>query len=97
MDRDELIAEISMRRDIPIDEVEEVIEEEDMIFAEEYFAHKRKKKMITLGVLIAFIAGVVAAVIVLDRQEKISIAEIEASVKDNVKKYVDKVRNYERA
>ena len=33
--RDEMIAEISMRTDIPMDEVEEVLDEEDMIIEEE--------------------------------------------------------------
>ena len=33
--RDDLITEISMRTDIPMDEVEEVLDEEDMIIEEE--------------------------------------------------------------
>ena len=44
MDRDELIAEISMRRGIPTDEVEEVLDEEDLMFAEYESKRNRKKR-----------------------------------------------------
>ena len=41
--RDEMVAEISMRRDIPMETVEEVLEEQDEIFDEECKCRKKKK------------------------------------------------------
>ncbi len=97
MDRDELIAEISMRRGIPTDEVEEVLDEEDLMFAEYESKRKRKKRKFFLFTFLVFIAGAVAAVIYLDRQEKISVVRIKDTVEESVKKYADKIKNYERA
>ena len=97
MDRDEIIAEISMRRDIPMEEVEEVLDEEDLLFAEYESKRKRKKRRFFLFTFLVFIAGAVAAVFYLDRQQKIDVALIKDTVEENVKKYADKIRNHERA
>ena len=97
VDRDEIIAEISMRRDIPVEEVEEVLDEEDLLFAEYESKRRSKKRRFFLFTFLVFIAGAVAAVIYLDRQEKISVIKIRDAVEENVKKYTDKIKNYERA
>ncbi len=97
VDRDEIIAEISMRRDIPVEEVEEVLDEEDLLFAEYESKRRRKKRRFFLFTFLVFIAGAVAAVIYLDKQEKISVIKIRDAVEENVKKYTDKIKNYERA
>ncbi|MGN0151251.1 MAG: hypothetical protein ACI39Q_02150 [Wujia sp.] len=92
MVRDELISEISMRRDIPMEEVEEVLEEQDMILEEECRCKKKRKCRCFVATLIIFVAGMVVAMLFLDKKEKISLSDIEDMVKSNVKKYVDKVR-----
>ncbi len=95
MDRDELISEISMRRDIPIDEVEDVLDEEELIYAELERKYKRKKRLIIFGTVLVFLAGAVATLLFLDYKEKVSIAELKGAIEENVKKYVDKVKNHE--
>ena len=90
MVRDDLVAEISMRCDIPMEDVEEVLEEEDIILYEQEKCRKRKKRMCVFSMIIVFIAGVAA--ICLDRKDKISLAEIEDMIKSNVKKYADKIK-----
>ncbi len=97
MNRDELIAEISMRRDIPVDSVEEVLDEEDLIFAEYESKRKRKKRRFFLFTFLVFIAGAVAAVFYLDKKEKISVVRIYDTVGENVKKYTGMIKNHERA
>ena len=97
MDRDEIIAEISMRRDIPMEEVEEVLDEEDLLFAEYESKRRRKKRRFFLFTFFVFLAGAVAAVFYLDRQQKIDVVLIKDTVEENVKKYADKIRNHERA
>ena len=92
MVRDDLVAEISMRCDIPMEDVEEVLEEEDIILYEQEKCRKRKKRMCIFSMIIVFIAGVAAAAICLDRKDKISLAEIEDMIKSNVKKYADKIK-----
>ena len=97
MDRDELISEISMRCDIPYEDVEEVLDEEDLIFVECERKRKKKRRIITFFVLVAAIAGAVAAIKFLDSEEKISISDIQDMVKENVAKYMDKIKSNERA
>ena len=97
MDRDELISEISMRCDIPFEDVEEVLDEEDLIYMECERKRKRKKRIITFCTILAFLAGAVAALLFLDSKEKISIENLQEMVKENVAKYVDKIKNNERA
>lgn len=92
MVRDELISEISMRRDIPMEEVEEVLEEQEMLLAEEASRKKKKKCRRIWSMVIIFIAGMAAAIVLLDKKEKISLDDIEDMVKSNVKKYMDKIR-----
>ena len=92
MVRDELVSEISMRRDIPMDEVEEVLEEQDILLAEE--ASRKKKRMCKCfwSTVIIFLAGIAATIVFLDKKEKINLEDIEEMVKRNVKKYADKIR-----
>lgn len=88
MERDEMIAEISMRTDIPMEDVEAVIDEEEMIFVEKMACRKKKKRRCICVTMLVFIAGAVAAMFILDKKEKIDIEDI---VKKNVKKYMDKM------
>lgn len=90
MDREELISEISMRTSISMADVEEVLEQEDIIIEEDFKRREKKKKICTLATILVFLAGVVAALLVLDKKEKIDIDDIEDMVKVNVKKYTDK-------
>lgn len=92
MVRDELVSEISMRCDIPMEEVEEVLEEQDMLLAEEASRKKKRKCKRFWSMVIIFIAGMAAAIVFLDKKEKISLDDIEDMVRRNVKKYADKIR-----
>ena len=58
---------------------------------------KRKKRIITFCTILVFLAGAVAALLFLDSKEKISIENLQEMVKENVAKYVDKIKNNERA
>ena len=98
MERDEMIEEISRRRGIAMEDVAEVLEEEESIYLEEdakeieaFVKARKRKKMCVMGTVIIFLAGVVFAIIMLDKKEKISIKELEGLVKENVKKYTDKM------
>ncbi len=98
MERDELIEEISRRRGIAMEEVAEVLDEEDIIcveeeekFVEELKKKKRRKKMCGICTAFVFLSGIVFALLMLDKKEKISIRDIEELVKENVKKYTDKM------
>ena len=97
LNRDEMISEISMRRDIPIEEVEEVLDEEDIIFMEYERKRRRKKRIVKFCTVIIFLAGAVAALLFLDAREKISLEQLQSMIKENVAKYVDKIKNDERA
>ena len=55
---------ISMRTDIPMDEVEEVLDEEDMIIEEELCKCRKKKCMITTILVVVFVLGAAVAVYV---------------------------------
>lgn len=83
MERDEMILEISMRTDIPMEDVEEVLDQEDLIMAEELLCQKKKKCIVMTVIVTVFVLGAACALWMLDNKEKI---DIEATVK----KYVDK-------
>ena len=83
MVRDELISEISMRRDIPMDMVEEVLDEEDVIFLEEEKACKKKRCIILSVIMIILVAASVACVCIGNKKD----VDIEESVKNYVEKY----------
>ena len=85
--RDDLITEIATRTDIPVCEVEEVLDEEDMIMEEELYKCHKRKCMITTILVVVFLLGATVAVYVLDRKEKIDVEKI-------VKKYTDKMKDY---
>ena len=87
MQRDDMILEISMRRDIPMEDVEEVLEEEDIIIAEERMCRKKKKCMFMGITIFLMLAGAAITLFVLDKKDKI---DIEDTVKKYVKKYMDK-------
>lgn len=85
MTRDDLITEISMRCDVPMEDVEEVLDEEDIILAEELKVCKKKRCMVMTIVMVIFLLGAAFAVYMLDKKEKINV---EATVK----KYMDKIK-----
>ena len=91
MTREELAAEISMRRDVPLEDVEEVLEEEDVIAFEEYTKNKKKKRMCIMGTMIVFLAGVIAAIIILDKKEKIDAQAMIKAYSETAKVYSDKM------
>ncbi len=85
MTREDLITEISMRRDIPMEDVEEVLEEEDIILDEELKCCKRKKCIIMSALMVVFLMGATFAVYMLDKKEKIDVEAV-------IKKYTDKIK-----
>ena len=84
--REDLITEISMRTDIPINEVEEVLDHEDMIMDEELARCHKKKCMAMLIFSAIMIIGATVVVYILDRKEKIDVEK-------TVKKYVDQLKS----
>lgn len=87
MTRDDLITEISMRCDIPMEDVEEVLDEEDIILEEELKACKKRRCIIMTVMMVIFLAGAAFAVYMLDKKEKI---DVEATVK----RYMDKIKRH---
>lgn len=85
--RDEMVAEISMRLDIPMEDVEEVLEEQDTIIEEECKSKKKKKCAIFFTVLFVFMMGVATALYILDKKEKI---DVENTMKKYMEKYMEK-------
>ena len=83
MEREDMIVEISMRTDIPMEDVEDVLDYQDIIEAEELMCCKKKKCIFMTILIVMFVLGVAVTLCVLDKKEKI---DIEATVK----KYVDK-------
>ncbi|MDE5873722.1 MAG: hypothetical protein K2H07_07400 [Lachnospiraceae bacterium] len=86
--RDEMVAEISMRRDIPMETVEEVLEEQDEIFDEECKCRKKKKCIISICFATVFIMGAAFALYILDKKEKIDM-------QNTMKKYMEKIKSME--
>ena len=83
MEREDMIVEISMRTDIPMEDVEDVLDYQDIIETEELISCKKKKCIFMTILIVMFVLGVAVTLCVLDKKEKI---DIEATVK----KYVDK-------
>lgn len=83
MEREDMIVEISMRTDIPMEDVEDVLDYQDIIEAEELMSCKKKKCMFMTILIVMFVLGMAVTLCILDKKEKI---DIEATVK----KYVDK-------
>lgn len=83
MEREDMIVEISMRTDIPMEDVEDVLDYQDIIEAEELLCCKKKKCVFMTILMVMFVLGVVVTLVVLDKKEKIDIEK-------TVKKYVDK-------
>lgn len=92
MTREELAAEISMRRDVPLEDVEEVLEEEEVIAYEEYNKKKKRKRkrMCFVCTMFIFLAGV-AAIVILDKKEKIDTQAMIKAYSDTAKTYSDKM------
>lgn len=83
---EEMVAEISMRTDIPMEDVEDVLAEEDAIIKDELKCRKRKKCMCIWGTVTVFLMGVAAALYILDKKQKIDVEEI-------IKKYSEKMHS----
>ncbi len=84
MEREDMIVEISMRTDIPMEDVEDVLDYQDIIEAEELMCCK-KRKCLVMTILITILAlGMVITLMILDNKEKIDIEK-------TVKKYMDKL------
>ncbi|MDE6025582.1 MAG: hypothetical protein K2G45_09020 [Lachnospiraceae bacterium] len=88
--RDEMAAEISMRRDIPMEEVEEVLDERERIVEEECKCKKRKKCIVGTLLITFFLMGAACALYILDKKEKI---DMELTIKKYVDKYTEKLRS----
>ena len=84
MMEEDLALEISMRTNIPMDDVEEVLDEEYAIY-EEYEKKRKKKKLIGISIFsVIFMLGAITAAIILDRKQKIDMEEM-------IKKYTQKI------
>lgn len=83
MEREDMIVEISMRTDIPMEDVEDVLDYQDIIVAEELMCCKKKKCVFMTILMLVFVLGIAMALCILDKKEKIDIEK-------TVKKYVDK-------
>lgn len=83
MEREDMIVEISMRTDIPMEDVEDVLDYQDIIEAEELLCCKKKKCIIMTVLMVMFVLGAVVTLVILDKKEKIDIEK-------TVKRYVDK-------
>ncbi len=83
MEREDMIVEISMRTDIPMEDVEDVLDYQDIIEAEELMCCKKRKCIVMTILMVMFIMGMVATLIVLDKKDKIDMEK-------TIKKYVDK-------
>lgn len=101
MEREEMISEISMRRNIPVKEVEAVLDEEDAIFDEEIIAYeqmclaKKKKKKICFVCTLLTIAAIGTAVLfILEKKEKIDIQNKLQEYKEKIQDYKDKLECY---
>lgn len=90
MQREDLVTEISMRTDIPMEEVEEVLDEEEIIFLEEEEARSKKRKICIISALLVFIAGVAATLAILNKKQKIDFEKMLDTIKDTVKSNIKK-------
>lgn len=88
--REDLITEISMRTDIPMTDVEEVLDEEDIILEEELCKCRKRRCIITTVLVVMFLLGVTVAVYVLDRKEKIDVEKIVKKYTEKIKEQLDK-------
>ncbi len=87
--RDEMVAEISMRRDVPMETVEEVLEEQDTIIDEECKCRKKKKCVTCICLTVFFMLGAAFTLYILDKKEKIDM-------QNTMKKYMDKIKQMEK-
>ena len=90
--REDLVAEISMRRDIPMEDVEEVLEEEESIFCEEETARKKKHKICVITAMFIFFAGVAATLAILNKKQKIDFETMLENVRETVKNTIKKTQ-----
>lgn len=87
--REDLALEISMKKDIPMEDVEEVLAEEERIITEEKKA-KKKKKFMTITILVTFfLLGAAAAMYVLDKKHKIDVEQVLKNYADKLAKKFD--------
>ncbi len=91
MYRDEMISEISMRCNIPVEDVADVLEEEENIIEEERYCKKRKKKIIAMCLFATMAATAVGTVYMLDKKNKIDLEKTKNDLERTMKKYVEKL------
>ncbi len=86
MMREDLVVEISMRTDVPIEDVEDVLEEQDIILEEERKSKGVKKCIIVCSVIVIFLMGALATLMMLDKKDKIDMEKL-------IKKYTAKLHD----
>ncbi|MBQ9198891.1 MAG: hypothetical protein IJ141_01750 [Lachnospiraceae bacterium] len=91
MYQDEMISEISMRCNIPVEDVAEVLEEEENIIEEERYCRKRKKKIAFTCLMATAACAACATVYVLNKKNKIDIEKTKNDIEKMMKKYIDKI------
>ena len=87
--REDMALEISMRRDIPMEDVEEVLDEENRIIEEEKKCKKKKKFLILTFTVTFFLMGAAAAMYILDKKQKIDMEELIKIYADKLAKKLD--------
>lgn len=81
--KEDMILEISMKKDIPMEDVEEVLDEEERILEEERKSKKKKKCLFITAMVSFFLLGAAAAMYILEKKQKINMEGF-------VKKFADK-------
>ena len=87
--RDDMALEISMRRDIPMEDVEEVLDEECRILDEEKKCKKKKKFLVLTCVVTLFLLGAAASMYILDRKQKLDMDRFLENYADKFAKKLD--------
>ena len=84
MIREEMAAEIALRTDLPLEEVEEVLDEEDIMFLEEETRRKKTTAICVIGGVIVVTVAAVAVIYYLDKKEKINVRQTVDTCKDRI-------------
>lgn len=90
MCNDEMITEISMRCDIPMDTVEEVLDERECIIEEECRRIRRRKRAACSLMITFFMLGAGVVLYLLDKKEKI---DMQLTMKNYMDKSMEKIKS----
>ena len=89
MMREDLVVEISMRTDVPIEDVEDVLEEQDIILEEERKSKGVKKCIIVCSVIVIFLMGALATLMMLDKKVERASRRFLSARKSSIFRYAN--------